>query len=146
MKISTRGKNAVKIMLDLANHNDGSPVKLKDIAQRQNVSLKYMEQIVSLLQRNALIKSVKGASGGYILKYPTESYTIKQILTATEGDLSPVDCVSDGGASCDNMPFCVYYRVWEKLNTAISDALDGITLADLLDWQEEMLADGHYVI
>lgn len=146
MKISTRGRNAIKFMLDLANHNDGNPVRLKDIAQRQDVSIKYMEQIVSLLQKNGLIKSIKGSSGGYFLKYPAERYTIKQILTATEGDLSPADCVSETGSSCDNMQFCVSYRIWQRLNDAINETLDGITLADLLDWQEEIVLAGHYVI
>lgn len=145
MKISTRGRNAVKFMLDLANHNDGTPIKLKEVAQRQGISVKYMEQIVSLLQKNALIKSIKGASGGYTLKYPADQYTIRQILIATEGDLSPADCVNDD-SSCENRQFCVSCRIWQKLNKAINETLDGITLADLLDWQEEIEIAGHYVI
>lgn len=146
MKISTRGRNAIKFMLDLANHNDGSPIKLKDVAQRQEISVKYMEQIASLLQKNALIKSSKGSSGGYCLKYPVEQYTIKMILTATEGDLSPVDCVSETGSFCENKECCVSNRIWKKLNTAINETLEGITLADLLDWQEEIAESGHYMI
>lgn len=146
MRISTRGRNAIKIMLDLANHNDGSPIKLKDIAWRQGISVKYMEQIVSLLQKNSLIKSSKGSSGGYTLKYPVEKYTIRQILEATEGDLSPTECVCDNGTSCEDKDFCVSYRIWQKLNSAINDTLESITLADLLEWQEEIAAAGHYVI
>lgn len=146
MKISTRGRNAIKFMLDLANHNDGNPIKLKDIAKRQGISVKYMEQIVSLLQKGSLIKSVKGASGGYTLKYPAEQYTIWQILSVTEGDLSPTECVSDDGSPCENRDTCVSHRIWKKLNTAINDTLEGITLADLLDWQEEIAEAGHYVI
>ena len=88
MQISTRGKNAIKMLLDLANHNDGTPVRLKDIAGRQNISVKYLEQIVMLLQRASLLQSVKGNQGGYLLKYPPEQYTMFQILTATEGSLA----------------------------------------------------------
>lgn len=92
MQISTRGKNAIKMLLDLANHNDRIPVRLKDIACRQNVSVKYPEQIVMLLQRASLLHSVKGNQVGYLLKHPPEQYTMFQILTATEGGLSHAFC------------------------------------------------------
>lgn len=152
MQISTKGKNAVKMLLDLSNHNDGTPdndgtpVRLKDIAGRQNISVKYLEQIVMLLQRASLLQSVKGNQGGYLLKYPPEQYTMFQILTATEGSLSPVECVENCASPCKNQNQCVTYRMWKKLDTAIHDTLEGITLADLMDWQEEIVIAGDYSI
>lgn len=146
MQISTRGKNAIKMLLDLANHNDGTPVRLKDIASRQNISVKYLEQIVMLLQRASLLQSVKGNQGGYLLKYPPEQYTMFQILTATEGSLSPVECVENFASPCKNQNQCVTYRMWKKLDAAIHDTLKSITLADLIDWQEEIVIAGDYSI
>lgn len=143
MKISTKGENAVKMLLDLANHNDGTPVRLKDIAARQNVSVKYLEQITMLLQRASLLQSVKGNQGGYLLKYPPERYTMFQILTATEGSLSPVECVAN---PCENQTQCVINRMWKQLDTAIHDTLESITLADLMDWEEEIVIAGNYSI
>lgn len=146
MQISTRGKNAIKMLLDLANHNDGTPVRLKDIAGRENISVKYLEQIVMLLQRASLLQSVKGNQGGYLLKYPPEQYTMFQILTATESSLSPVECVENCASPCKNQNQCVTYQMWKKLDTAIHDTLEGITLADLMDWQEEIVIAGDYSI
>lgn len=145
MRISTRGQNAIKLMLDLATYNNGEPVKLKDIARRQNISEKYLEQIVSVLQKASLVKSFKGSRGGYVLQYPPEDYTVGYILKTVEGNLSPTDCVSENGVSCENRGFCVSYRLWQKLYTAINDVLEGTTLADMLEWQNELLTD-QYVI
>ncbi len=145
MRISTRGKNAIKLMLDLATYHQGEPVRLKDIAKRQNISEKYLEQIVAALHKTGLVKSIRGAHGGYILAYPPEKYTAGQILKAVEGDLAPMDCVGENGSECENKGTCVSYRLWEKLDAAINDVLEGITLADMLDWQNELLID-QYVI
>lgn len=146
MQISTKGRNAIKMLLDLANHNDGTPVRLKDIASRQNISVKYLEQIVMLLQRASLLQSVKGNQGGYLLKYLPEQYTIFQILTATEGSLSPVECVDRCSDPCKNQNQCVMYRMWKQLDTAIHDTLENTTLADLIDWQEDIVIAGNYSI
>ena len=145
MRISTRGKNAIKLMLDLATYNHGEPVRLKNIAKRQNISEKYLEQIVAVLNKAALVKSIRGAHGGYVLNYPPEKYTVRRILKAVEGNLSPTDCVGENGTKCENKGGCVSYRLWEKLDTAINDVLEGITLADMLEWQNELLID-QYVI
>ena len=145
MRISTKGKNAIKLMLDLATYNHGEPVKLKDIAKRQNISEKYLEQIVSTLHKAGLVKSIRGSQGGYILNYPPKRYTVGQILKAVEGDMSPTDCTSENGIQCENKETCVCFRLWEKLDTAINDVLEGITLEDMLEWQEELLID-QYVI
>lgn len=145
MRISSKGKNAIKLMLDLATYNHGKPVKLKEIAKRQNISEKYLEQIVAVLHKAALVKSIRGAHGGYVLNYPPEKYTVRQILKVVEGDLSPTDCVGENGTQCENKSTCVSYRLWEKLDIAINDVLEGITLEDMLEWQNELLID-QYVI
>lgn len=144
MKISTRGQNAIKLMLDLATYNNGEPIPLKDIAKRQNISDKYLEQIVSVLNKASLVKSIRGIHGGYRLSYPPEQYTVGQILRTVEGNMSPTNCVGENGTPCENKNVCVSFRLWERLDMAINDVLEGITLADMLEWQNE-LAD-HYVI
>lgn len=145
MRISTRGKNAIKLMIDLATYNHGEPVRLKDIARRQNISERYLEQIVAVLHKAALVKSIRGVHGGYFLNYPPERYTVGQILKTVEGNMSPTDCVGENGILCKNKDICVSYRLWEKLDTAINDVLEGITLADMLEWQDELMI-GQYVI
>lgn len=145
MRISTKGQNAIKLMLDLATYSVGEPVKLKDIAKRQRISEKYLEQIIALLHKAGLVKSIRGARGGYALYYPPEKYTVGQILRTAEGNLAPADCVGENGTPCENKATCVSYRLWEKLDTAINDVLESIMLADMVDWQNELLAD-QYVI
>lgn len=145
MTISTRGKNAIKLMLDLATYNQGEPIKVKDIAKRQNISEKYLEQIIAVLNKAELVKSIRGAHGGYILQQPPEKYTVGQILKAVEGNISPTDCVGENGLPCENKSTCVSFRLWEKLDAAMNNVLEGITLADMLEWQNELVID-QYVI
>ena len=145
MRISTKGQNAIKLMLDLAVYSTGEPVKLKDIAKRQNISEKYLEQIIALLQKDRLVKSVRGARGGYTLYDVPEHYTVGQILRAAEGSLAPTDCVGENGKPCENMGSCVCFRLWTKLDDAINDVFESITLADMLAWQNELMGD-QYVI
>lgn len=145
MKISTRGRNAIKLMLDLATYHNGEPVRLKDIAKRQNISEKYLEQIVALLHKAGFVKSTRGARGGYVLNFPPEKYTVGQILKVVEGNMSPADCVGENGTPCENKGACVSFRLWEKLDAAMNDVLEGITLADMLEWQSELMTS-QYVI
>ena len=145
MKISTRGKNALKFMLDLATYSRGQPVRLKDIARRQHISEKYLEQIVSGIQKAAWVQSLRGKNGGYTLRYPPEEYTVGQILKAVEGNMSPTECVGENGIACENKETCVNYRVWERLDAAINGVLEEITLKDMLEWQYVLLVD-QYVI
>lgn len=145
MRISTRGKNAIKLMLDLATYNNGEPVRLKDVARRQNISEKYLEQIVAGIHKASLLNSSRGKHGGYSLKYPPEQYTVGQILKAVEGDMAPTDCYGENGTPCENKSMCVSYRLWEKIDTAVNSVLDNITLADMLEWQHELYTD-QYVI
>lgn len=140
MKISTKGRYAVILMLDLATYNTGEPVRLKDIAKRQQISEKYLEQIISLLNRAGFVKSIRGPQGGYMLKNPPEQYTVGMILRQTEGSLTPVSI--DDETSYERQS--VTTRIWTKMEGAINEIVDGITLKDLVDWQMEQV--GQYVI
>lgn len=145
MRISTRGKNAIKLMLDLAEHDQTEPIKLKDIAKRQNISEKYLEQIIAELHKAELVKSTRGAHGGYLLRFPPEQYTVGQILRTVEGNLSSTDCSDKNGFPCENRAACASFLLWEKLDTAMNSVLEGITLADMLEWQNGLVID-QYVI
>lgn len=145
MKISTRGKNALKFMLDLATYSRGQPVRLKDVARRQHISEKYLEQIVSAIQKAALVQSLRGKNGGYTLSYSPEEYTVGQILKVVEGNMSPADCVGKNGIACKNKETCVNYRVWERLDAAINGVLEEITLKDMLEWQYGLLVDQYSI-
>ncbi len=145
MIISTRGKNALKLMLDIAEHNTGELVRLKDVAKRQNISEKYLEQIVSGLHREKLVSSVRGKNGGYSLTYTPEKYTVGQIIRAVESNMNPTDCYGENSAPCPNKPTCVNYRLWGRLDQALNEVLEGITLEDMLSWQNELYTD-QYVI
>ena len=143
MRVSTRGRYALRLMLDLAMNNTGEPVRLKDVAKRQEISEKYLEQIISILNKAGFVKSVRGPSGGYSLKWKPEEYTVGMILRLTEGSLAPVDCVEDG-TDCGRADQCVTVMLWQKLNDAINSVVDNITLADLVEWQ--MQKANEYVI
>ena len=143
MRVSTRGRYALRLMLDLAMNNTGEPVRLKDVAKRQEISEKYLEQIISILNKAGCVKSVRGPAGGYSLKRKPEEYTVGMILRLTEGSLAPVDCVEDG-TDCGRADQCVTVLLWKKLNDAINGVVDNITLADLVDWQ--MQKANEYVI
>lgn len=137
MKISTRGRYALRLLLDLALYDTGEPVSIKDISRRQDISEKYLEQIISILNKAGFVRSVRGPQGGYLLKKKPEEYTIGMILRLTEGDLAPVGCVGEENMECERKADCVTIRVWQKLNDAINDVVDHITLADLVEWQRE---------
>lgn len=135
MRISTKGRYAVRMMLDLASQEAGQPVSVKDIAGRQEISEKYMEQIISMLNKAGFVKSVRGAQGGYVLKKAPEEYTVGMILRVVEGSLAPVECIE--GEDCSKKGGCVTYMIWDKVNEAINGVVDHITLADLVQWQQE---------
>lgn len=144
MKISTKGRYALRLMLDLAVYNTGEPVSLKDVAKRQEISEKYLEQIISVLNKAGFVRSIRGAQGGYLLTKEPSEYTVGSILRLTEGDLAPVSCVGSGQYVCDRKDCCVTIRVWEKLNAAVNDVVDNITLADMVMWQSQQ--SDQYVI
>ena len=144
MKISTKGRYALRLMIDLAENSSGNPVSLKDVAKRQGISDKYLEQIISVLNKAGYVRSVRGAHGGYLLKSDPETYTVGMILRQTEGSLAPVSCIEDDEIICDRQEQCVTSIVYKKINDAISNVVDNITLQDLVDWQSEK--NGTYVI
>lgn len=134
MKISTKGRYALRIMLDLALNSGEQPVRVKDIARRQEISDKYLEQIISILNRAGYVKSIRGPQGGYLLcKKPIE-YTVGMILRLTEGDLSPVACLEDDINMCSRQNECATLVLWEKLDQAIKGVVDHYTLEDLITW------------
>ena len=136
MKISTKGRYALRLMLDLALHDTGENIALKTIAKRQEISGKYLEQIIGILTKAGFVKSVRGSSGGYRLSKKPEEYTVGDILRLTEGSLAPVSCVENGTVACDKAETCVTVSVWKELNDAINGVVDNITLADLVDRSE----------
>lgn len=145
MKISTKGRYALRLMLDLAMNTSEEPVSLKSVAQRQGISDKYLEQIISVLNRAGYVKSIRGAQGGYLLRKTPEEYTVGMILRLTEGSLSPVSCIDEEAETgCDRQESCVTLILWKKINDAISSVVDHTTLQDLVDWQREK--NGNYVI
>ena len=143
MKVSTKGRYALRLMLDLAVNNTGEPISLKDIARRQGISDKYLEQIISVLNKAKYVKSIRGAQGGYILTKKPEEYTIGMILRLTEGSLAPVACVEEGN-TCEKIHDCATILVWQKMNEAINDVVDHMTLQDLVDYEMKECSD--YVI
>lgn len=143
MKISTKGRYALRMMIDLAMHRGDGCVALKDIAARQGISKKYLEQIVPLLNKAELLKTNRGYQGGYSLSKPPEQYTVGEILRVTEGSLSPVACLQYKENTCPRKAECVTLPVWEGLYKAITDYLDGITLRDIM---EQSANGGDYCI
>ena len=131
MKIATKGRYALRLMLDLAIHSEGSAVPLRDVAQRQEISDKYLEQIVTQLSRAGLVRSVRGAGGGYLLTRTPEGYTVGEILRVLEGSLAPVSC-ADGVGCCERADRCVTVEVWREIQAAVDGVVDHLTLADLV--------------
>ena len=144
MKISTKGRYALRLMLDLALQPQGEYISLKDISVRQDISGKYMEQIISQLSKAGYVRSARGANGGYMLSYPAKDYTVGMILRLTEGTLAPVSCVEDDAVECEREASCVTFIVWKKINDAINEVVDNITLEDLVEWYHSKSDD--YVI
>jgi len=144
VKISTKGRYALRLMLDLALNNTGEYIKIKNISERQEISEKYLEQIVTVLSKAGYVKSVRGAQGGYKLAYPPEKYTVGMILRLTEGSLAPVACLEDE-TECNRIDECITIEVWKKLDTAIKDVVDNITLANLVDWQMKKVNNNYYI-
>ncbi|MBQ8281295.1 MAG: Rrf2 family transcriptional regulator [Lachnospiraceae bacterium] len=137
MRVSTKGRYALRLMLDLAVYNTGTPVSLRDIAKRQGISEKYLEQIISILNKAGLVRSIRGAQGGYILNVLPDKCTVGMILRLTEGDLAPVDCVSQNGEECDRAVSCVTAKIWKQVHDAVNEVIDNITLEDMVGWQSE---------
>lgn len=146
MKISTKGRYAVRVMLDLALNNTGECIKVKDIASRQGISEKYLEQIIAVLNRAGYVNSVRGAQGGYrIAKDPSE-YTVGMILRLTEGSMAPVSCLDEGAPDCDRCDTCETLEVWKDLYAAINNVIDNVTIADLVEKSRQRAENLDYSI
>lgn len=137
MKISTKGRYALRLMLDIALHDGEGPIRIKEIALRQDISDKYLEQIIAALNKSGLVKSVRGPQGGYLLTKKPEEYTVGMILRSTEGSLAPVSCMDCAGETCERQDTCVTLRIWKRLDDAIKGVVDEITLYDLMKWEKE---------
>ncbi len=133
MKISTKGRYALRMMLDLAQNDTGGYIALRDISARQNVSVKYLEQIVTLLSRAGYLKSVRGSQGGYKLSRKPAEYRVGDILRVTEGKLVPVACLEGDTVDCERAEECITLPFWQGLQEVIENYVDKTTLADLLD-------------
>ena len=133
MRISTKGRYALRMLVDLAEHRQTGFVSLKEIAARQGISRKYLEQIIQIFNRTDVLRVNRGAQGGYMLAKPADQYTVGEILRMTEGSLAPVDCVERD--DCPRSGVCPTLPVWRGLSRVVNEYLDGITLQDLVDQQ-----------
>lgn len=133
MKISTKGRYALRMLLDLALHQEDGFVALKDIAARQEISKKYLEQIVPFLSRAGFLKTNRGYQGGYMLANSPDAYTVGEILRVTEGNLAPISCLEHSENECPRSEQCMSLYVWEGLYRTITEYVDSITLQDIIN-------------
>ena len=133
MMISTRGRYALRVMVDLAENQKDGYLPLKEIAERQEISEKYLENILKILVQHKLLAGLRGKGGGYRLTRAPEKYTVGDILRLTEGTLAPVACLEDGAKECPRREHCRTVPMWERLEFLVNSYLDGITVADLMD-------------
>ena len=132
MKVSTKGRYALRIMIDLAMNDNGEYIRLKEIAERQSITLKYMEQIMPLLTKAGYVRSYRGNNGGYMLARSPEEYTVGDILRTTEGSLAPISCIEETPNRCPRKDYCTTLSFWKGMAKVINEYVDGITLADLM--------------
>ena len=137
MKISTKGRYALRMLLDLAEHQNCGYIALKDVAKRQNISKKYLEQIIPVFNKTGFLKTNRGFQGGYQLAKTPDKYTVGDVLRLTEGNLSPVACAEQDPIECDRSTECPMLPVWQGLTRVINEYLDGITLQDIIEQQKE---------
>lgn len=145
MKISTKGRYALRLMIDLAEHQNAGFVTLKDIASRQNISKKYLEQIIPVLNKSGILKTSRGFQGGYQLARAPKEYTVGEILRLTEGNLAPVSCLDCDVNNCERAGNCPTLNMWKGLYEVIIKYLDSVTLQDLLDKQNNLLANDYVI-
>ena len=133
MKISTKGRYSLRLMLDLAKHYEDGPLSLTDISERQNISKKYLEQIVPLLTKSGLLTANRGHMGGYRLAKSPSEITVAEVIKCTEGNLQPVSCMAGELNECPQQLECLTLPVWQGLHNVVSEYLQSITLQDILD-------------
>jgi Rrf2 family protein len=142
MKLSTKGRYGLRAVLDLAVHADEEAVALSQIAERQGISMNYLEQLIAKLKKAGIVNGIRGAQGGYMLAVPAEQISVGDILRALEGDLNPVDCseVNKGDGLCSNSDSCVTKYVWKRISDSINDAVDAIMLSELVSESKKVQA------
>ncbi len=145
MKISTKGRYALRMLIDLAEHQNRGFISLKEIAERQNISKKYLEQIIPIFNNTDVLRTNRGSQGGYMLAKSPDKYTVGEILRITEGSLSPVSCVDQDPIDCPRSEDCATLPIWRGLSRVINEYLDSITLQDILDQREDEFIN-NYVI
>ena len=133
MMISTKGRYALRVMIDLAQNNTGQFISLKDVAERQDISMKYLEMIVAILNKGKMLESQRGKAGGYRLAKDTKDYTVGEILNLTEGTLAPVNCLEKDRAQCERAEECMTLPLLQKLDSIIEGYLESVTLQDLME-------------
>ena len=136
MIVSTKGRYALRVMVGLALRESGEYVPLKEIAEEEGISQKYLEAIMATLSKAGMVDAIHGKGGGYRLNRTAKEYTVGSILKLTEGSLAPVSCTSQGAAACSRSSCCHALPMWEKLEKMIDEFFEGITLADLLTEQK----------
>ena len=132
MIVSTKGRYALRVMVRFAQSEPGEYIPLKEIAEKEEISQKYLESIMTILSKAGLVDAVHGKGGGYRLNRAPEEYSVGSILRLTEGSLAPVSCTTQGAAACSRSTCCQTLPMWERLEKLINDFFEGITLADLL--------------
>ena len=132
MNITSKGRYALRVMLDLAQHPEDGFVSLKTVAERQQISMKYLEAIVGNLKKAELLESTRGKEGGYRLSKAPAEYTVEEILRSIEDNLAPVSCIKDGSVTCDQAAGCLTVPMWKELDEITNEYLDSVNLADLL--------------
>lgn len=132
MIVSTKGRYALRVMIDLAEHQKDGYIPMKDVAERQHVSLKYMEKIMPVLSKNNLVEGVHGKGGGYRLTRQPADYTVGEILRLTEGDMAPVACLEGSAIPCDKSADCRTLPMWTEFYKMTNEYFDGVTIADLM--------------
>ena len=145
MKISTKARYALRVMLDLAVNNTGEYIALKDVASRQGITVKYLEQVINLLKKAGYVISYRGNNGGYKLAKAPSEYKVGDILRVAEGSLAPVACLDTGTVVCDRASICPTPKFWAGLDKAVSDYVDSYTLQTLLDEQIAILGNEYSI-
>ena len=144
MKLTTKGRYGLRAVIDLAMYAKNDPVSLSDVAERQNISISYLEQLVAKLKKTGIVQSTRGAQGGYALAKAPEEISVGEILRALEGSLSPVDCSAvdgEGETECSASNFCVTKYVWKRINDSINDTVNNMFLSELLEESEKVKSD-----
>ena len=145
MRISTKGRYALRMLVDLAEHQDDGYIPLKEIAERQRISKKYLEQIIPTFNKMDILRVNRGPQGGYMLARTPDKYTVGEILRLTEGSLAPVACVDENPIDCKFVSSCSTYPIWKGLAQVVNDYLDGITLQDIVDQHQQLDIDSYII-